>query len=551
MILRRLGWGAVLVAALAALGWWGWQSWGGRSAPPQYRTLAVDRGPLVATVAASGTLAPTVLVQVGSQVSGQLREVLADFNDEVRAGQVIARLDPESFEYRVRQAQSDVEAARAQVGVQQATVVARRAEEARAQVNLAEAVRDLERKRSLVEKNFIAPAERERADALVRTTQQELASARAQVALAEAQVRSAEAIVRQRDAQLASSRVDLDRTVIRAPVDGVVIKRSVQPGQTVAASLQAPELFVIAQNLRDMQVEVSVDEAEVSRVQVGQRATFTVDAFPGRTFAGKVEQIRKAATNVQNVITYVAIVSANNDTLALLPGMTANVRIETDRRGDVLKVPNAALRFRPVGVTDDGAGRAGTAGAAPAVAGGAWNGAGASAAGSARGAGSGSAAAGGGPGGGQLAAFRERLERELALTESQRGQLDAIFAQSRERFAALRAAPEGERARLAERNRAELRARIADILDDSQKRRYAELLAESWSRTVARGRVWRVGTDGAPVAVELRLGLTDGVATEVIAVAAGELREGDPVIIGTAAGGARAAPARTAPRLPF
>ncbi|HYF61028.1 MAG TPA: efflux RND transporter periplasmic adaptor subunit, partial [Burkholderiaceae bacterium] len=342
---------AVLLASLGGAGWW-WTEQQSASVAPQFRTAKVERGPLVATVAASGTLAATVQVQVSSQVSGQIREVLADFNDEVRKGQVLARLDPETFEYRVRQAEADLEAARAQVGVQQATLLARRADLSRSQINLDEARRDLERKAGLVARNFISQVEVDRAGALVRTTEQEMASARAQIQLAEAQVRNAQSTVAQREAQLASSRVDLGRTVIRAPVDGVVIKRSIEPGQTVAVSLAAPELFLIAQNLRDMQVEVSIDEAEVARLRIGQRTTFTVDAFPGRTFEGAVRQVRKASKNEQNVITYTAVVSADNDANTLLPGMTANVRVVTDTRENALKVPNAALRFRPPGWTD-------------------------------------------------------------------------------------------------------------------------------------------------------------------------------------------------------
>jgi HlyD family secretion protein len=192
----------------------------------------------------------------------------------------------------------------------------------------------------LVERNFISPADRDKA----QTT---LDAARAQVQLTEAQVRNSEAVVRQREAQVAQARVDLGRTEIRSPVDGIVVKRSVEPGQTVAASLQAPELFVIARNLSDMQVETSIDEADVGRVQLGQKASFTVDAFPGRSFHGEVRQVRKAATVVSNVVTYTVIVSAANPDLTLLPGMTANVRIVTAQKEGVLKVANAALRFKP------------------------------------------------------------------------------------------------------------------------------------------------------------------------------------------------------------
>jgi HlyD family secretion protein len=313
--------------------------------PPQHRTVSVERGAVVATVAASGTLVPTVLVQVGSQVSGQLQEVLVDLDAEVAKGQVIARLVPDAFESRVRQAQADLDAAHAQVDVQRGTHDARRSDSVRAQVGLDEARRDLQRTSILVARGYLSPVEGERADARVRVSVHEMASALAQVRLAESLVRGAKAVVRQRDAQLAVARVELERTVIRAPIDGVVIKRSVQPGQTVAASLQAPELFVIAQDLRDMRVEVPVDEAEIGSVQKGQRAAFTVSGLPGREFEGVVEQVRKAATMVQNVTTYPVIVAVAGDGRSLLPGMTADVRIVTDAREDVLKVPNAALRF--------------------------------------------------------------------------------------------------------------------------------------------------------------------------------------------------------------
>ena len=341
----------LVVAALAGGAWW-WFNKRTAGDQPQLRTAKVERGTLTATVAASGTLAATVQVQVSSQVSGQIREVLADFNSEVKKGQVIARIDPETFEYRVRQAQADVDAAQAQVGVQQATLASRRADLSRATINLEEAKRDLDRKNELVERNFISPAERDKAKSIYRALEQDVVTANAQIDLAQAQLRNAGSTVQQREALLASARVDLGRTIIRAPVDGVVIKRSIEPGQTVAVSLAAPELFLIAQNLRDMQVEVSIDEAEVSRLRVGQKTTFTVDAFPGRTFSGLVTQVRKAALNVQNVITYTAVVSADNESLVLLPGMTANVRVITDVRENVLKVPNAALRFKPPGMVD-------------------------------------------------------------------------------------------------------------------------------------------------------------------------------------------------------
>lgn len=324
---------AVFVAALAAAGFAAWRYFIAPAAAPAWKFAAVEHGPITASVSATGTLNPVVAVQVSSQISGQIRDIFVDFNSTVKAGQLIAQIAPETYEHRVRQAEADLEAARATVAVQQAELY-------RAQVNLADAERDFERKKSLVDKNFISPAELDK----VKTA---LEAARAQQRVVEAQARNSAALVRQREAQLGQAKVDLGRTEIRAPVDGIVIKRSVEPGQTVAASLQAPEMFVIARNLTDMQVETAIDEADVGRLQTGQEATFTVDAFPGKRFKGEVRQVRKAAQVVSNVVSYTVVISAANPDLILLPGMTANVRIVTAQKDDVLKVANAALRFRP------------------------------------------------------------------------------------------------------------------------------------------------------------------------------------------------------------
>jgi HlyD family secretion protein len=337
----------VLVTVGGGYAWWSQRA----SADAQpYRTAKLERGNLQATVASSGAVNPVALVSVGSQVSGQIRDLLVDFNSEVRAGQLLAQIDPETFEYRVRSAQADGDAARAAVATAQANLLAAQTQVSRAQVDLTEAQRDLERKQSLVEKQFIAQSEADKARALVNTSREALKAVQAQVGVAQAGVRSAEASVAQREAALAQARIDLARTRITSPVNGIVIKRTIERGQTVAASLQAPELFVIAQNLRDMQVEAAIDESDVGRLRTGQSASFTVDAFPGQTFEGQIRQVRKAASNVANVVTYVAIVGFANPDGRLLPGMTANVRVVTEQRADVLKVPNAALRMRIAGV---------------------------------------------------------------------------------------------------------------------------------------------------------------------------------------------------------
>ncbi|MDP2132968.1 MAG: efflux RND transporter periplasmic adaptor subunit, partial [Sulfuritalea sp.] len=390
----------------------------------------------------------------------------------VKSGQLIARLDPETYQHRVRQAEADVDAARAGQGVQQAEV-------ARARANLANAQRDYERKKTLVEKNFISPAERD-------TAQNTLDAARAALASAEAQVRNGEAVVRQREAQLAAARVDLERTTIKAPVDGIVVKRSIEPGQTVAASLQAPELFVIAKNLTDMQVETSIDEADVGRVRLGQKASFTVDAFAGRHFEGEVRQVRKAATVVSNVVTYTVIISAANPDLTLLPGMTANVRIITAQKDKTLKAPNAALRFRPTGNADERkAPGAAQVAAAPAP----------------------TPAAGGNAGG--TAQLKERLVAELKLDPAQQSRVDALFEGMREKFRAARELPEAEKARAQERNRAEIRDKIAAILSPEQKQRYDEISNQTAAARAGggAGRIWIVGEDGKARAIEVRLGL--------------------------------------------
>ena len=489
----------LVVAGASAGGWWWWQQ--NRSDGVEYRTAKIERGPLSATVSASGTVNPVTQVAVSTQVSGQVRDLLVDYNDPVRAGQLIAQIDPETFEYRVRQAQADLDAARAAVLTAQANSAAARAALSRARVDVAEAQRDFERKQSLVERQFIAVSEADKARALVNTTGESVKSAEAQVGVAEAQVQSARATVAQREAQLASAKVDLARTRITSPVNGIVIKRAVERGQTVAASLQAPELFVIAQNLQDMQVDASIDESDVGRIRTGQKASFTVDAFPGQNFEGTVNQVRKAAQNVANVITYVAVIRFSNLGERLLPGMTANVRIVTDQRDSVLKVPNAALRVRIAGVEPAAAAPAGGASspAAPATPASApaapaapatsfWQPRGLIA----------EAWAQGAPGGGGgMAALRERLATELQLSGEQLAQFDAIAADLRPRFMALRDLPDADRAAARERLTAEMRSRIAAMLTPPQKERYAQMQAAS-AGAAAAGRPASGGSAAAP-----------------------------------------------------
>ena len=519
--MTRTRWLILLVALITAAGvqWWRQRD---DSPAVSYRTAKIERGALQAVVSASGTVTPVSQVQVGSQLSGQIRELFADFNSEVKQGQLIARLDPETYEYRLRQASADVEASRASVLTAQANVLSALAQTGRAQVELDEARRDLDRKQGLVAQNFISPAEADTARARVATLAEALKATQAQVQVAQAQVRNAEAIVKQREAQHSQAKIDVERTQIRSPVDGIVIKRSVEVGQTVAASLQAPELFVIARSLSDMQVEAAIDEADISRVRIGQKVGFTIDAFPGRNFDGTVKQVRKAATSAQNVVTYIVVVAFANPGSTLLPGMTANVRVVTDTRDDVLKVPNAALRVRIAGIEPQRSSGAtlGEWSVVPAAV--------------AQPAGAASAP------NGLLGEFRSRLLNELALSAVQLEKVDAVFAAHRARFAELRTAPEEERGRLRERIVADLRAQVGELLTPEQRVRYQALVAEVADRQTTRGRIYLLDAGRQPSAYNVRLGVSDGVATELIiapgSADAGVLKDGATVITGVVGG---------------
>jgi len=364
---------AIAVGAVA----WGYLSAQGQGEAPMYRLERAERGPIVAAVAASGNLNAVTTVQVGSQVSGQIQELHADFNSVVRAGQVIARIDPAIFEAKVKQARADVNAAehtvlnqeaqveraRADLGSARSALAEGKAQTARAQVMLDDTKRDLGRKRELFQRALISRSEYDTAQAAhdaagtlldaAHAKEEALAgaigSARAQLRVAEAMLEASRAQVEQKEAALHQMQLDLEHTTIRAPVHGVVVSRAVDVGQTVAASLAAPTLFTIARDLTKMQVEANVDEADIGRVRVSGPARFTVDAFPGETFTGRIVQVRKAAQIVQNVVTYIVIVAVDNPDGKLLPGMTANVKLIVAEKPSVLKVPNAALRLRPPG----------------------------------------------------------------------------------------------------------------------------------------------------------------------------------------------------------
>jgi len=365
----------------------------------QYRLAPVERGEVDFTVSATGNPNAVVTVQVGSQVSGNILALYADFNSKVTKGELIARIDPAPFQAKVDQAQANVAAAQAavvnaQANVQKAlaSIQAAIASQAnaqaavvKAQVAAADAKSKADRRVTLAQQGVISKEDLETAqetanaatsDVAAFQAQQNAAAENVKVAQAEAdaaktQLQENQAQVKQAQAALQSSQIDLNNTYIKAPVDGVVVARNVDVGPTVAASLAAPTLFQIAQDLTKMQVDTNVSEADVGRVVVGQTATFTVDAYPARVFRGAVTSIREAPINVQNVITYDVVISVSNSDLKLFPGMTANVRILVDQRVNVLKVPNSALRFRPAAApaaapaAKSAAGGKGKKGAAP------------------------------------------------------------------------------------------------------------------------------------------------------------------------------------------
>ena len=307
---------ALLVVTLAAVGFWRLGD-GAKDSP--YVTAPVQKGAITQVVSATGTLQAVVTVQVGSQVSGAIVKLSADFNSQVKKGQVIAQLEQDKFLARVEEAKANLLAAQANM--------------AKTRVTLEDGRRTLARSAELRKRDLISQSELDSAQAAYD-------SALAQLEVNKAQIGQAQAALNQ-------TSVDLDNTIIRSPVDGIVISRNVDVGQTVAASLQAPTLFTIANDLSKMEVHTSVDEADVGNVWVGQEVSFTVDAHPTRRFRGKVSQVRNAPITVQNVVTYDAVVGVDNSELLLKPGMTANVEFLVSQKSNVLKIPNMAIRFRP------------------------------------------------------------------------------------------------------------------------------------------------------------------------------------------------------------
>ncbi len=483
----------VVVVALVAAGLWIWTQRAAAGGEDAWRTTPVERGDIRVVISATGTLSATSTVTVGSQISGLITEVLVDFNDTVEQGQVLARIDPATYQAQIEQGAAQVSGARASL--------------AQAQASLRNAELDYRRKSELLAQQLVARSD--------------VDLARATLDQARAQAISAQAQITQQTASTQTSRINLERTVIRSPVDGTILTRSIEPGQTVAASLQAPELFTIAEDLSKMRIELAVDEADIGQVREGQSVTFTADAFNDRRFQGAVEQVRLAATTTNNVVTYPVVVAVDNSDGTLLPGLTVNAEIEVSNRSDVLRVGNAALRYRPA-----------DADRIPAAA---------------------SAAGDAAPRGGGLADDLAAAAATMSLDAAQQAAFETALAGLRERQRGARAQgaagprpggsggpPPGMGGGGGGRGDPAMQAQMRQRMLDRVQQTFADFVATldaeqraTWTRTLAgtvgatRVTLYRL-VDGRREAVSVRLGASDGSSTEVV----GNLAEGDLVVTG-------------------
>lgn len=501
--LRKIGI-AVALVAVVGLGWYYWGQRNASSADGGYRTEIVQRGDIRVAISATGTLSAISTITVGSQISGLVTDVLVDFNSPVKKDQILARIDPSTYQAQIEQGSAQIASAQAQLR--------------QAQAALLNATQDYQRKSGLAMDKLIARSD--------------LDLSRSSLDQAKAQVASAQAQIRQQTASTQTTRVNLQRTVIRSPVDGVVLTRKIEPGQTVAASLQAPELFTIAEDLSKMKIELAVDESDIGQVKVGQAVSFSADAFPDRKFAGVVGQVRLSATTSNNVVTYPVVVTVDNSDGTLLPGLTVNAEIEVSKLSNVLTLGNAALRFKPAEGSPLAEMQASSQGT-----------------GQGRGQGGGSG----------MAEDLQQLAASLQLTPEQQAAFDASLAQMQQRQAertarATGGAPQQGGSRLfgggpprsGGGNRqgggdasmqAQMRARMRDrfnqqfvdfrvTLDDPQRAKWdAALEAQLNAKRVT---IYTL-VDGKPQVISVRLGASDGSKTEV---SGRTIKEDDQVISG-------------------
>ncbi len=336
-----------LIALIAAGGFGAFKFFTPRSVKPQYLFASVERGDLTLQVAASGTLAAVTTVQVGSQVSGNIAELYADYNSEVKKGQLLARLDPALFQAQVEQQEANVSTAEANLNSDSAAIASAKANLEKAKVDVLDKQRKLKRTGELFREDLATRDDLDTAQAALDAALATQRASEAQIESAEAGKIADQARLNQARASLDSAELNLAHTIITSPISGTIISRNVDKGQTVAASFSSPTLFQIGEDLTKMQVNTNIDEADVAKLHTGMKAVFTVDAYSGETFSGVLSQVRLAASTVQNVVTYNAIIDVSNPQLRLKPGMTATVKILIQKVDDVLMLPNSALRFKP------------------------------------------------------------------------------------------------------------------------------------------------------------------------------------------------------------
>ncbi len=480
MSAKRIWIGAAGLLVLVAAGWW-WMSRGGDAAGEVViETETVAEGEVRRIVSASGAVRALVTVEVGSQLSGQIESLFVDFNDTVEAGQIIAQLNPETYETRIREAEANRATAAANLSLQ-------RANRLTAEANARSARQEYDRIQALFDRGISAQSALDN----VLTAHE---AAQANLAVSDAQIRNAQAVLAQRDATLEGVQIDLERTTIRAPINGIVVDRAVDEGQTVAASLSAPTLFTIAQDLGQVQIDAQVDEADIGQIAEGQPVAFTVDAYPGLELTGVVDQIRLAPQTLSNVVTYTVVISAANPGQRLLPGMTANMDIITGERSGVLTVPNSALRFRPSPALES---------RAEAAENGARGGR-------------------GGPGGGRRGNPIGQMAERLELTPDQQERAGAVFRQVFGRMAAAAQSGETPDRQAAQ---AEIDRELQGIFTPEQMSAYREMQREM--RETRSVTIWVLEDDGRLVERRIRVGINDTQQTEVVG---GDLAAGDAVI---------------------
>lgn len=449
-----------------------------------YDTISLSKGQIRKLVSTSGPVRALVTVSVGSQLSGQIETVNADFNKEVQPGDILAVLDRKTFAAKVAQAEADLGSARAALINQQASLAKSKAVLLAAEANVA-------RQKGLADKRLTAQT-------VYETAVRDRDVAKADIDVMNAQIASAQATIAQREAALDQTKVDLERSDIRSPIAGTVISRTVDPGQTVAASLQAPELFKIAQDLSRIRIEAQVNEADVGSVSEGNPVSFTVDAYPDRQFEGRVTQVRLAATELNNVVTYTVIIEAENEDRRLFPGMTANVTIESAKRDGALRLANDALRFKPRGqqAASSDSDDAPSAGAQ-------------------------------GRGGDRIGRQIERLKDDLRLSPDQEKALrDAFLAEGAGQAEPGAGAGRDERRAARQKSQALIEKTLTPLLSDEQRP-----LIQRWKQGRQNARmavVYIIGNDGSPEPRRVRTGIADDQFTEVVG---GQVKEDDKIIV--------------------